>query len=68
MGNTHSDPVLGFASVLQPRIFASDFCLALVLEYFLAYSKTNRFNIISSICNSNKEYQSFRQQGSLAKG
>jgi hypothetical protein len=28
----------------------------LVLEYLLAYSKINRFNIISSIHNSNMEY------------
>jgi hypothetical protein len=40
----------------------------LVLEYFLAYSKINRFNIISSIHNSksgksklNMEYQGFLQ-------
>jgi hypothetical protein len=31
----------------------------LVLEYFLAYSKINHFNIIS-IHNSNMEYQSFQ--------
>jgi hypothetical protein len=34
-----------------------------VLEYFLAYLKINRFNIISSIHNSNMEYQSFLQGG-----
>ena len=32
----------------------------LVLEYFLAYSKINHFNITSSIHNSNMEYRSFQ--------
>jgi hypothetical protein len=32
-------------------------------KYFLAYPKINRFNITSSIHNSNMEYQSFLQGG-----